>query len=74
MIASSTFTSTGNFGNSSISFSQDSFSMDSGETKNVTLLVTPSDELANGDYTIMIGAENEEISYPKFNKSPYFII
>lgn len=63
MIASSTFTSTGNFGNSSISFSQDSFSMDSGETKNVTLLVTPSDELANGDYTIMIGAENEEISY-----------
>jgi virginiamycin B lyase len=63
MIASSTFTSTGNFGNSSISFSQDSFSMDSGETKNVTLLVTPSDELANGDYTIMIGAENEEISF-----------
>ena len=63
MIASSTFTSTGNFGNSSISFSQDSFSMNSGETKNVTFLVTPSDELANGDYTIMIGAENEEISY-----------
>lgn len=63
MVASSTFTSTGNFGNSSISFSQDSFSMNSGETKNVTFLVTPSDELANGDYTIMIGAENEEISY-----------
>lgn len=63
MIASSTFTSTGNFGNSSISFSQDSFSMNPGETKNVTFLVTPSDELANGDYTIMIGAENEEISY-----------
>ena len=63
MIASSTFTSAGNFGNSSMSFSQDSFSMNPGETKNVTFLVTPSDELANGDYTIMIGAENEEISY-----------
>ncbi|HEU5446659.1 MAG TPA: hypothetical protein VFU67_05905 [Nitrososphaeraceae archaeon] len=63
MIASSTFTSTGNFGNSSNSFSQDSFSMNPGETKNVTFLVTPSDELAKGDYTIMIGAENEEISY-----------
>ena len=37
--------------------------MNPGETKNVTFLVTPSDELAKGDYTIMIGAENEEISY-----------
>jgi uncharacterized membrane protein len=37
--------------------------MNSGETKNVTFLVTPSDELANGDYTIMVGAENEELSY-----------
>ena len=63
MIASSTFTSTGNFGNSSSSFSQDSISLNSGETKNVTFLVTPSNELSNGDYTIMIGAENEEISY-----------
>ena len=39
--------------------------MNPGETKNVTFLVTPSDELANGEYTIMIGAENEEISYLK---------
>jgi virginiamycin B lyase len=63
MIASSTFTSTGSFGNSSISFSQDSLKMNPGETKNVTFLVTPSDELATGDYTVMLGAENEEISY-----------
>jgi virginiamycin B lyase len=63
MIASSTFTSTGNFGNSSSSFSQDSFSMKSGETKDVTFLVTPSDGLETGEYTLMIGAENDEISY-----------
>jgi virginiamycin B lyase len=63
MIASSTFTSTGNFGNSSISFSQDSFSMNSDETKNVTFLVTPSNDLDNGEYTLMIGAENDEVSY-----------
>jgi virginiamycin B lyase len=63
MIASSTFTSTGSFGNSSISFSQDTLKMNPGETKNVTFLVTPSDELATGDYTVMLGAENEEISY-----------
>jgi virginiamycin B lyase len=63
MIASSTFTSTGDFGNSSSSFSQDSFSMNSGETKDVTFLVTPSDDLENGDYTLMVGAENDEVSY-----------
>jgi uncharacterized membrane protein len=39
--------------------------MNPGETKNVTFLVTPSDELANGNYTIMVGAENEELSYLK---------
>jgi virginiamycin B lyase len=63
MIASSTFTNTGNFGNSSFSFSQDSFSMNPGETKNVTFLLTPSADLENREYTLMIGAENNEMSY-----------
>ena len=63
MIASSTFTNTGNFGNSSFSFSQDSFSMNPGETKNVTFLLTPSTDLENREYTLMIGAENNEVSY-----------
>jgi hypothetical protein len=65
MIASSTFTNTGNFGNSSFSFSQDSFSMKRGETKNVTFLLTPSTDLENREYTLMIGAENNEMSYLK---------
>ena len=65
MIASSTFTNTGNFGNSSFSFSQDSFSMKPGETKNVTFLLTPSTDLENREYTLMIGAENNEMSYLK---------
>ena len=63
MIASSTFTSTGGFGNSSFSFSQDSFSLNSGETKSVTFLVTPSGDLATGEYTLMLGAESDEVSY-----------
>lgn len=63
MIASSTFAKTGSFGNSTFSFSQESFPMNSGETKNITFLVTPSEDLATGDYTIMIGAENDEVSY-----------
>jgi len=63
MIASSTFTNTGNFGNSSFSFSQDSFSMGPGETKNVTFLLTPSADLENREYALMIGAENNEMSY-----------
>jgi virginiamycin B lyase len=63
MIASSTFTNTGDIGNSSFSFSQESFPMNSGETKNVTFLLTPSEDLKNGEYTLMIGAENNEISY-----------
>jgi uncharacterized membrane protein len=63
MIASSTFTNTGNFGNSSFSFSQESFSMNPGETKNVTFLLTPSADLENREYTLMIGAENNELSY-----------
>jgi len=65
MIAASTFTNTGNFGNSSFSFSQDSFSMKPGETKNVTFLLTPSTDLENREYTLMIGAENNEMSYLK---------
>jgi virginiamycin B lyase len=63
MIASSTFTNTGDIGNSSFSFSQESFPMNSGETKKVTFLLTPSEDLKNGEYTLMIGAENNEISY-----------
>jgi virginiamycin B lyase len=63
MIASATFTKTGSFGNSTFSFSQESFSMNPGEAKNITFLVTPSEDLEIGDYTIMIGAENNEVSY-----------
>ena len=63
MIASSTFTPTGNFGNSSYSFSQDSFPLNTGETKDITFLVTPSEDLENGDYTLMVGAENNDLSY-----------
>ena len=37
--------------------------MGPGETKNVTFLLTPSADLGNREYTLMIGAENNEMSY-----------
>jgi virginiamycin B lyase len=63
MIASGTFTSTGDLGNSTGYFSKESISMDAGEEKEISFTFTPSKELKQGDYTLMIGAENDSISY-----------
>ena len=63
MISSGTFTSTGDLGNSTGYFSKESISMDAGEEKEISFTFTPSTELKSGDYTLMIGAENDSISY-----------
>jgi virginiamycin B lyase len=65
LVGSSTITSTGSFGNSTTSFSQDAVNMKPGETKEITFLFTPAQDLKAGDYTIMLGAENDEVSYLK---------
>lgn len=63
MIASGTFTSTGDLGNSIGYFTEQSISMDAGEEREVSFTFIPSTDLKPGDYVLMIGAENNSISY-----------
>jgi virginiamycin B lyase len=63
MIASGTFTSTGDLGNSTGYFSEETISMDTAEEKKISFTFTPSTELKPGDYILMIGAENDSLSY-----------
>ena len=69
MIASSTFTSTGDFGNSTASFSKKWLSIDTESDNNsnhdVSFTFTPSMDLKPGQYTMMIGAEDDAISYQR---------
>jgi len=62
MIASGTFTPTGDFGNSTGYFSQEIFSMSDVKSKQVTFTFRPSMDLNPGKYMLMIGAEDEYIS------------
>ena len=68
MIASSTFTSTGDFGNSTASFSKEWLSINT-EADNSALDVfftfTPAMDLKPGQYILMLGAENDAISYQR---------
>jgi virginiamycin B lyase len=65
MIASGTFTSTGDLGNSIGYFTEQSISMDAGEEREVSFAFIPSTDLKPGDYVLMIGGENDSISYLK---------
>jgi uncharacterized membrane protein len=65
MIASGTFTSTGDLGNSIGYFTEQSISMDAGEEQEVSFTFIPSVDLKPGEYVLMIGAENDSISYLK---------
>ena len=65
MIKSGTFTATGDIGNSTGSFSEESFSIAPGESKQISFIFTSSSDLKSGEYILMIGAENNAISYLK---------
>ena len=65
MIKSGTFTATGVLGNSTGSFSEESFSIAPGKSKQISFIFTPSLDLKSGEYTLMVGAENNAISYLK---------
>jgi hypothetical protein len=65
MIASSTFTPTGDFGNSTGEFSEEWLSIntqDKNSKHDISFTFTPSMELKPGQYTLMVGAENDAIS------------
>ena len=65
MIKSGIFTATGAFGKSTGSFSEESFSIAPGKSKQISFIFTPSLDLKSGEYTLMVGAENNAISYLK---------
>jgi virginiamycin B lyase len=62
MLAAGTFTTTGNLGNLSGLFSEYSISLDPGQTKQISLIITPTQELELGNYTLMVGAETSDAS------------
>lgn len=62
MLAAGSFTTTGNLGNLSGLFSENSVRLEPGQTKQVSLIVTPTQELEAGNYTLMVGAETSDAS------------
>jgi virginiamycin B lyase len=65
MIAAGTFTPNGALGNSTGIFSEESISVSSGGSKEVSYTFTAADNLDRRQYMIMLGAGNEDFSYMK---------
>jgi virginiamycin B lyase len=65
MIASGTFMPNAALGNSTGIFSEESVSLSSGSSKEVSYNFTAAQDLKQGQYTIMLGAENDDVSYMK---------
>jgi virginiamycin B lyase len=65
MVSSGTFTPTGDLGNSTGSFSEQSFSLEPMHTKEVSFIFTPATDLGSGEYTLMLGAQNDAITVMK---------
>jgi virginiamycin B lyase len=65
MIAAGTFTPNGALGNSTGIFSEESISVSSGGSKEVSYTFTAADNLDQRQYTIMLGAGNDDLSYMK---------
>jgi virginiamycin B lyase len=65
MVVSGTFTSSGDIGNATVDFAEplSSTSIKQGEGYEVSFEFVPSVHQKPGDYTLMIGAENDSISY-----------
>jgi virginiamycin B lyase len=62
MLASSTFTPWGGLGNSTGTFSQESFPIQGIHTgKQISFIFTPATNLKPGEYTLMLGAQNNEV-------------
>jgi len=63
MMAAGTFMPNGALGNSTGIFSEQAVSLQSGSTKEISFTFTPADELGQGQYMMMLGAGNDEVSY-----------
>jgi virginiamycin B lyase len=65
MLASGTFMPNAALGNSTGIFSEESVSLSSGGSKEVSYTFTAAQDLKQGQYTIMLGAGNDDVSYMK---------
>jgi len=65
MVASGTFTPAGDLGNSTGTFSEQSFSLQLTQAKEVSFIFTPASNLGTGEYTLMLGAQNDAITIMK---------
>jgi virginiamycin B lyase len=65
MVASGTFTPAGDLGNSTGTFSEQSFSLELTQAKEVSFIFTPASDLGTGEYTLMLGAQNDAITIMK---------
>ncbi len=65
MIASSNITPTGGLGDSTGIFSQQSVELPAGGSRQVSYVFTPAASLPAGQYILMLGAENDEVSVLK---------
>jgi virginiamycin B lyase len=65
MISSGTFTTTGQLGRSSGIFSEQAIALSKGGSKQLSYTFTADKDLATGEYVLMIGAEDSEVSVLK---------
>jgi virginiamycin B lyase len=65
MMAAGTFTPNGALGNSTGIFSEQSLSLTAGSSKGVSFTFTPATDLAQGQYIMMLGAGNDDVSSMK---------
>ena len=65
MVASGTFTHGGSLGNSTGIFSQESVEVGANGTKQMSYVFTPADDLAEGEYVLMVGAEDDSVTVLK---------
>ena len=65
MVASGTFTSTGALGSSTGIFSQQSISVEAGSSRQVSYVFNPAASLAPGQYVLMLGADQGDITVLK---------
>lgn len=62
MASSGTFTSTGILRNSTGIYSQESVSISSGDSRQVSYVFTPASDLEPGQYTLMLGADQGDVA------------
>ena len=65
MMVAGTFMPNGALGNSTGIFSEESVSVPSGGSKEISYTFTAADKLEQGQYMIMLGAGNDDVSYMK---------